>query len=98
MNIIEFEKLYETRGERRGGILLFSKEVACEFINDVKKNGFKLLGVESFKVSKAHIQPVQDFSNDESSHKGSQNDFIEITKALIASADNDIKFEVVISE
>ncbi len=98
MTVDELEAKYEARGERRGGILLLSSQDSIDFINEASKNKLKILGIDAFRISSKEIQPILDFSNDESHFKGSQSAFIQFTQELIATADRKIMFEIVISD
>jgi hypothetical protein len=100
MKLEEFEKLYETKSNVIGGMMLFPPETACEFIIEGIARGYKLLGIDAIKIlNQNSVQPSMEYSNDVDSFSGSPENFLNYTLELIEKgAKQGFWFEVIFDE
>jgi hypothetical protein len=62
MNSVEL--LFKNKAIVRGGLLLFSKNDAVQFVWECQKENIKILGIDSFKIIADKIQPSLENSCD----------------------------------
>jgi hypothetical protein len=58
------EKVFKSKAVIKGGIMLFPKDVAIQFIENCRTEGISILGIDGFYVTGDKIQPSQDDSID----------------------------------
>lgn len=92
MNKVEF--LFSDRAINRGGILLFSKKDALDFIEQCKKLEVVILGIDGFFISESYTQPSLEDSIDYSSTL-SNNDIYEKALEFVNNRNANLYFEII---
>lgn len=88
------EQSFVVRALKQGGLFLFSKEDALEFVKECRKEKIHLLGIDGFLITNKSTQPAMNYSIDFSSSLFEGNVFNEAIDFLEASPDN-LFFEMV---
>lgn len=80
----------------RGGILLFSKQDALDFIEQCKKFKIGILGIDGFFITETMTQPRMEDSIDYSSGPSNKN-YYDYDRALkfVSERDDNLFFEIV---
>lgn len=91
------ENKYESKGIKRGGLLLFSKPIAIEFIEDCKKLNIDILGIDGFILSGEKTQPSLANSIDYSGFQEKANLYHKAITFLDSQNDN-LYFEIICNE
>jgi hypothetical protein len=101
LNLDEFmnkvENLFASKAINRGGIYLYSKEIALKFIEECKKQDIPILGIDSFYLTDSTIQPSMDNNIDFSTHSFKKGVFDE-AKQFLKQRGDDLYFEIVCAE
>ena len=63
----KIEQLFMVKALERGGLFLYSKENALEFVKECEKEKIQLLGIDGFFITDKSTQPSMDYSIDFSS-------------------------------
>lgn len=95
MNIVE--KKFESKATKRGGLLLFQKSIAIEFIEECKKSNIGVLGVDAFILSENSTQPSLDNSIDYS-HLQDKIDIYQKVFDFLMSQSDSLYFEIVCND
>jgi hypothetical protein len=92
----QVEILFSERAIIRGGILIFTKQDTLEFIEQCRKSGIGILGIDAFFITETSTQPSMEHSVDYSSDRADQ-DCYNYDRALkfVAEKDDHIFFEIV---
>jgi len=64
LSMNKVEKMFLEKGVKRGGILLYSKKDALEFVGACKDHEIGLLGIDGFFISETTTQPSMEDSVD----------------------------------
>ena len=98
MTLAELKAEFRDRALDPDGLFLLNGPDAIAFIERGIANGFRLLGVEGFRITDfGGYQPEQDQSNDIADVNVSDAEFIESTKALIREGTQlGFRYEVVV--
>jgi hypothetical protein len=91
------EALFKDKAVVRGGIYLFTKEYAKQFVLECKKQGIIVLGIDGFFIDEKTTQPSQDNSIDFSTDPFNEGIY-EKTINFLEARDENLYFEIVCSE
>lgn len=92
MNQVELS--FKDKALVKGGVMLFSKENAIQFIRACEKENLKILGVDSFLMFGEKIQPSLENSIDFST-EGIGATVFDQAAAFVKSKDDKFLFEIV---
>ena len=88
------EVLFAERAINRGGILLFSRKDALNFIEHCKSFGISILGIDGFFISESFTQPSLENSIDYSA-KLLNSDIYENALEFVSNRDPNLYFEII---
>ncbi len=91
------EKLFLSKAINRGGIYLYSKGDALEFVEECKNQDMPVLGIDSFYLTDSTIRPSMANSVDFSTRSFEKGIFDEAIRFLKQRGD-DLYFEIVCAE
>lgn len=91
------EKMFLSKAINRGGIYLYSKGNALQFVEECKRQDMAVLGIDSFYLTDSTIQPSLDNSIDFSTRSFEKRIFDEAIQFLKQRGD-DLYFEIVCAE
>jgi hypothetical protein len=91
------EKLFLNKAIQRGGVLLFSKKDALEFVAECRRQNVQVLGIDGFYLTEKSTQPSMDNSIDYSSNFLSKEWNVDPIQFLIQLGD-DMYFEIVCAD
>ena len=98
MTLAELKAAFRDRALDPDGMFLLTGTDAIEFIDRSVANGFRLLGVEGFRITPfGAYQPEQDQSNDIADVDLTDTEFVEETKHMIrGGGEVGYRYEVVV--
>ena len=91
------EKLFLSKAINRAGIFLYSKRDALEFVEECRKQGVPVLGIDGFFLTGSTTQPSMDNSIDFSTKSLGEATFDKAVQFLKQRGD-DLHFEIVCAE
>lgn len=91
------EILFMDKASMRGGIYLYPKTVAIQFILECKKQGITILGIDGFFITENTTQPSIEHSIDYSRHPFTEGIYDEAIQFLEIK-DDKMYFEIVCPE
>jgi hypothetical protein len=86
------ELLFKDKAIIKGGLMLFTKADAVQFLKECQKQNIKILGIDSFKIIGEQIQPSMDNSIDFST-TGEAGNFSKAEEFIITRSD-EFYFEI----
>jgi hypothetical protein len=78
MNNVELQ--FRDKALIKGGLMLFSKDDAVQFVKECRNGNLRILGVDGFKIIGEKIQPSLDNSIDLSSNNSNYDKAVEFIK------------------
>lgn len=87
------EEMFLDKSIDRSGIIVYSKKDALDFIEECRKNGIKLLGIDGFYISGIYTQPSMEHSVDYSYEDVSV--VYDRAAAFLTSRPDELYFEIV---
>jgi hypothetical protein len=90
MNNVEL--IFKDKAIIRGGLMLFTKNDALQFLKECQKQNLKILGIDSFILLGEKIQPSMENSIDFS--KTYKTDNFETAEEFIRTRSDDFYFEI----
>jgi hypothetical protein len=91
------EQRFLIRAIKRGGIYMFSKSDAIEFVNECKKENIAILGIDAFLLRVNSTQPSMNNSIDYSMQPYNE-DIYRIAIDFLAARDEQFYFDIVCRE
>jgi hypothetical protein len=99
MNIVEIN--FKGKGILRNNVYVYQKKVAIDFINECRRYGIDILGIDAFIMKENFHQPSMENSIDFSEMpelKNSHRNIWDLAIAFLNERDNIYYFEIVCSE
>jgi hypothetical protein len=92
MNKVELQFAY--KAFKRGGIRMYSKQDAIQFVEECRQHGIPILGIDGFYIDQKTTQPSMDNSID-LSIRIPTGDIYDISIEFLKLRDDDLWFEIV---
>lgn len=90
----EIERLFSSKSIERGGLFLYKKSDAIQFVEECQKRKIIILGIDSFKLLQNNIQPLLEESIDISLETFDNKSYAKLSNFLKARP-NDLFFEII---
>ena len=92
------ENIFKDRAVQRGGINLYSKYDALNFVQECYKHSVYILGIDGFYIAEDTTEPSIENSIDFSVLPLNKENILEIAKEFLDKKDDDLFFEIIYEE